>query len=109
MSLSSLSLVLGAIGTVVAVANQAQHWVEKRRGRDLDEHRLDVEGLRTLVTELRTELVRARAELLAERDARAIDRARISELETRVGDLTRELRRAEDTIDKIRLDREMRT
>lgn len=95
----SLGIILGAIGTVVAIANQVQHWVEKRRLGRTDEHRLDIEGLRALAAELRIELTdtrdllaTAKSELAAERDARTIDRARIVELETKVAGLERELR-----------------
>jgi cell division FtsZ-interacting protein ZapD len=104
----SLPLILSAIATAVAVGNQLQNFIEKRRAGRTDEHRLDVEGLTTLVRELRAELDRVLKELATERDGRRVDRARISELESTVDTLKRDLRKAHDALDKIAIDREMK-
>lgn len=95
----TIGIILGAVGTALAIANQIQRWVEKRRLGRTDEHRLDIEGLRALAAELRIELTDARktvadarADLAAERDARTVDRARIVELEQKVAHLEQELR-----------------
>ena len=96
MAISSLSLVLGIIGAVGTIVNQIVRAVEKRRGGHVDERRLDVEGLRTLVQEQREELDDHRA-------SRREDHARIDELEAKVRDLTRQLAKANDTIDRLQL------
>lgn len=101
MSLSNLSLILGAIGTIVAVGNQIHRIIENRRVGQVDEHRLDLEGLTTLVREQREELDDARA-------ARREDHTRILELTDQVADLRRTLRKAEDTIDRLTVAAELR-
>lgn len=101
MSLSSLSLLLGAIGTAVAVGNQIHGWVEKRRVGKVADVRLDLEGLTTLVREQREELDDART-------ARREDHARIDELTDEVADLRKLLRKAEDTIDRLTIALELK-
>lgn len=94
MDLSSVSLFLGAFGTIVAVGNQVVQWIERRRRGTVDERRLDIEGLRTLTVEQREELDDAR-------DQRQVDRRRIEGLEDKVDSLTRDLRKAHDDIDRL--------
>lgn len=102
MDLSSVSLLLGALGTTVAVGNQVVQWVERRRRGTVDERRLDVEGLQTLA-------VQQREELDDMRERRKEDRQRIAELEEKVDRLARELRKAHDDIDRLTLLLEIKT
>lgn len=112
MSLQSLSLVLACVGTLLALANQVQRWLEKRSEGTVEEHRLDIDGLRTLAGELRTQLdreqgARQAAERMLAEDQRN-SRARIADLEAKVDELSRDLRKAHDAVDALRIEREMR-
>lgn len=102
MSLSSLSLLIGTVGALLAGANTIGGWLEKRRTGRVADVRLDLEGLTTLVREQREELDDAR------KQGRE-DHSRIQELESQVGDLTRQLDKANDTIDRLTLALELKT
>lgn len=102
MSLSSLSLLIGTVGALLAGANTIGGWLEKRRTGRVADVRLDLEGFTTLVREQREELDDAR------KQGRE-DHSRIQELESQVGDLTRQLDKANDTIDRLTLALELKT